>query len=146
MALCFQTQQCKEKLHLIQWLKCPSCFSCVYGFPFQSWPYLPRPIWAYLKTEGGGEGGHICPPYVFWIWLGSGFQLFLGRTCLGVIYHIQGDSWSLDDENPPQKWLTFIIFHWSERLLTQFVRIPPYEILVFLPSFIFSAKRDNFME
>ena len=29
--------------------------------------------------------------------------------------------------------------------LTQLVRDPPYEILVFLMNFIFSVKRDNFM-
>ena len=32
-----------------------------------------------------------------------------------------------------------------KRCLTQFVRAPPYEILVFLMNFIFSVKRDNFM-
>ena len=39
----------------------------------------------------------------------------------------------------------FWIFLLLARLLAQFVRVPPYEILVFLTVFIFSPKRDNFM-
>ena len=35
-------------------------------------------------------------------------------ACFVVVGHIQKDSWSLDDQNPLQKWLTFLIFHWSE--------------------------------
>ena len=41
---------------------------------------------------------------------GLGFQFFLEMTCLGVIYHIQKDSWSLDAQNPPKKFLTFETF------------------------------------
>ena len=48
-----------------------------------------------------------------------------------VIYHIQKDSGSLDDQNPPKKLLTFIIFRWSERPLIQFASAFPYNIVVF---------------
>ena len=43
-------------------------------------PIYPRPV---------SSGGHICPHYVSrgLVWLG--FQLFLGMTCMGVIYHIE---------------------------------------------------------
>ena len=84
-------------------------------------PYMPQPIWAYLMTGTGGRGGAYLPPYVFWVWFGLGFQFFLEMPCLIVIYHIQKISWSLDDQNPLKKWLTFQIFHWLERPPTQFV-------------------------
>ena len=35
-------------------------------------------------------------------WGGLGFQFFFKITCLGVIYHIQKDLWSLDAQNPPK--------------------------------------------
>ena len=54
---------------------------------------------------GPPGGGHICPPYIFRVWFGLGFQIFLEITCLGMIYQIQKDSWSLDDQNPPRKSL-----------------------------------------
>ena len=56
-------------------------------------------------------------------------------TCLEVIYHIQKDSWSLDDQNPPKKWLTFLIFHWSEKPPTQFVRVPLMKLWYFWRTF-----------
>ena len=37
--------------------------------------------------------------------VGLGLQFFLKMTCLGVIYHIQKDSRSLDAPNPPKKLL-----------------------------------------
>ena len=69
-----------------------------------------------------------------------GFQFLLEITWLGVIYYIQKDSWSLDAQNPPKKCFTFENFCSSERRLTQLVRVPPYEILVFLTNFIFFGE------
>ena len=45
------------------------------------------------------------------VWFGLGFQIYLEITCLGMIYHIQKDSWSLDDQNqPPRKIMDFYNF------------------------------------
>ena len=61
---------------------------------------------AYLRVSKDQRGGAYLPPYEFWVWFGLGFRFFLEMTCLGVIYHIQKDSWSLDDQNPPKNdWL-----------------------------------------
>ena len=54
----------------------------------------------------GSRRGHIVPPPPISLgWLGLGFQLLLEMACLGVIYHIQKDPWSLDAQNPPKKYL-----------------------------------------
>ena len=66
-----------------------------------------------------------------------GSNSFLGLFCLGMIYHIQKVSWQLDDQNPPQKLLTFKTF-----LLVGEGSDPdredPNEILVLLTNLIFS--------
>ena len=69
------------------------------------------------SNQGGGISDR--PPWPRgWVWLlvtnqWLGFQIFLETTCLGVIYHFQKDSWSLNDKVPPppkrKKILTFII-------------------------------------
>ena len=51
--------------------------------------------------------------------------IFLKMICLGAICHIQKDSRSLDNQNPPKIWSTLIVFHWSERPPTLFVRVLP---------------------
>ena len=85
-------------------------------------------------SKGRGRG------YIFWVGFGWGFQSFFGNDLSGSYSSYSKDSWSLDDKNPPKKWLTFLIFHWSDRRPTQFVRVPPDEILVFLMNFIFFGK------
>ena len=94
---------------------------------------------AYLSVSKDQEGAYLPPPFIFWVGFWLGFQFFLEMTCLVVIYHIQKDSFSLDDQAPPPIMI-FLVFHWSERPPTQFARVPPYEILVFLTNFIFYSK------
>ena len=67
---------------------------------------MARPILMYQ----GSEGEHIVPLKISFGWGGLGSQFFLEMTCLGVIYHIQNDSGSLDAQNPPKKFLTFETF------------------------------------
>ena len=54
--------------------------------------------------------------------MGSGFQLFLEMTGLGVIYHKQKDSCNLYAKTPPI-FFTFENLRWSER-------VSPYEIAI----------------
>ena len=46
---------------------------------------------------------------------------------------------------PSQKMLDFWIFLLVKRRLTEFIRVPPYEFLVFLRNFIFLPKQANFL-
>ena len=82
----------------------------------------------------GSEGGTLCPPKYLWV---REFQFFWEKICLGVIYHIQKDSWSLDAQNPPKKVFDLWNFCLSKWRLSGFVRVPPNEILVFPTNFIF---------
>ena len=80
--------------------------------------------------------GHIAPPpFALWFWFGLEFQILLEIICQGIFYHIQMIH---------EVWMTrtpFIISHCLERPMTQFVRVPPYEIWVFLTSLIFFCKK-----
>ena len=63
-----------------------------------------------------------------------------------MIYHIQKDSWSLDDQNPAKKCLTFFnFFHWLERPVTQIARVPPYEFRVFPTNFVFCLQNEKIL-
>ena len=69
--------------------------------------HLHLQVRLYLKIVSKDQGGGAyLPPDVFWVWFGLGFQFFLEMNCLGVIFHIQKDSRSLDDQSPPKKILT----------------------------------------
>ena len=46
---------------------------------------------------------------------------------------------------PSQKMLDFWIYLLVKRRLTEFIRVPPYEFLVFLRNFIFLPKQANFL-
>ena len=88
--------------------------------------------------------GHICPPYAFKVWFGLGFQIFLEITCLGMIYHFQKDSWSLDDKNTPRQWWTLFNFSLVGEASDLVRKVNPYEILVIPTNFVlFSAKWDD---
>ena len=67
-----------------------------------------NPIWPGLFwCLRDPEGGTLCPPKYLWV---REIQFFWEKICLGVIYHIQKDSWSWDAQNPPKKFLAFEIF------------------------------------
>ena len=77
----------------------------------------------------------VTTPYALWFWFGLEFQILLEIICQGIFYHIQMIH---------EVWMTrtpFIISHCLERPMTQFVRVPPYEIWVFLTSLIFFCKK-----
>ena len=97
------------------------CLLCKF-FLQKTMPFLA----VYLRVSKDRSSPAIsAPPYVFMVWFGLGFQIFLEITCPGMIFHFQKDLWSLDDQNPPRQLWTFFIFHWLEITPTQFVRVPP---------------------
>ena len=52
-----------------------------------------------LRPGVGVVGGaYLATPCMY-----LGFQIFLEITCLGLIYHNQKNSRSLDDQDPPRK-------------------------------------------
>ena len=86
---------------------------------------LFSPPYFCVSKEGGGDS-NICPPLVFRVWFGSGFQIFLDITCLGMIYQIQKVSWSLDNQNPPRKSVTrFLAKVWTPN--NRGTRLPPLQ-------------------
>ena len=92
------------------------------------------------RPESGRQGGGVyLPSYIFWFWFGLGFQFFLEMICPRVICHIQKESWSLDDQNPP-KMIDFYNFSLVREASDQVCKAPPYGILVFLPNLIFFGK------
>ena len=58
---------------------------------FGSWIIIPICPDLFERIDQG-VGRHICPPYVFRVWFGLGFQIFLKITCIGMTYHVQKDS------------------------------------------------------
>ena len=54
-----------------------------------------------------------------------GFQFFLEMTCLGVIFHIQKDPWSLDDQNPHKKMINFYNFSLVREASDPVRKVPP---------------------
>ena len=96
----------------------------------------PRLLEHIQSERGGGGAGISAPP----MYLGFGLRSqFLEITCLGMIYHFQKDSWSLDDQNPPRQWWTF---HFSlvGEASDPVRRGPPYEILVWIRTLFFFGK------
>ena len=99
---------------------------------------------AYFDVSGTG-GGHIVPP----------LNIFgLGRVRVPILFgnylprsylpYTKGFM-KFGCPEPSKKVFDFRNFCSSKRRLTRFVRVPPYEILVFPTNFIFfSRKRDNF--
>ena len=88
-------------------------------------------------------GGTLCPP----------LNIFgLGRVRVPILF---GNYFPRSDlpytkgfmkfgcPEPSKKVFDFWNFCLSKWCLTRFVRVPPYEILLFPTNFIFSAKRDD---
>ena len=96
-----------------------------------------NPIWPGLFWCIRDPGGHIVPPlYIFG----------LGRVRVPILF---GNDLPRSDlpytkgfmkfgcPEPSKKVFDFWNFCWSKWHLTRFVRVPPYEILVFPTNFIF---------
>ena len=78
-------------------------------------------------------------PKYYGVGWGIGFQFFLEMTCSRMIYHIKRFMMFRCLE-PSKIMFDFWNLLMVGRRLTQFVRVPPYEILVFLTNFIFFAE------
>ena len=125
------------------------CKRCIMGFS-REWPLKPRgylvscPCVSQLKIVINFSPLYFTGRFTIFKYLPTfcwaRAPILFGNDLSGSHLSYSKGFMKFGWPEPPQKWLTFLSFHWSERPPTQLIRVPHNEIVVFLTNFIFFGK------